>query len=248
MSASIHGGLTPEARASRDLSPPAPRLATLEYAEAGYDGPGWYVIQHSGVLGGTKHMDRYHAEKWAKEHGYELTEGSPPEARLVTARRGRRVGPFPSRYRVRALFAWLGYWLLSGVEYVLHEAACVAWRARWKLGVVMFDKPCPRCGLSLWSGPDGCNCRLVTPNLRCNFVLPDEVEIEDWGDRRQLVYPVRLRRDLFHWARGHEFFGKAAIETMQYDDKLYRGMTSAERSLSHLDAVLGDERPDRKKQ
>jgi hypothetical protein len=220
--------------------------ATLEYAEFGALGKGWYVIPHSGEKP-TKHFDRYHAEKWAKERGYELTQGSPPEAKLVTARRGRKAGPFPSRYRVRALFAWLGYWVLTAVEYVLHEGASAVWRARWKLGVVMFDKPCPRCGLGLWSGPEGCSCKLVTPNLRCNFVLPPEVEIQEWSDRRELVYHVRLRRDLFHWARGHEFFGKAAIESMQHDDRLYREMSPAERSLSLLDAALG-EKTDRNKQ
>jgi hypothetical protein len=185
--------------------------ATLEYAEHGDDGPGWYVVP---FFGSTK---RHFSREQAMENGYEVEP--PPEARLRLAKTPEE-GPFPSRHKVRAFFAWLAFWVLTWLDKGLRGVANVCWRARWRMGVVAGDRHCPRCGLSLWRGREGCNCELVTPNYAAQFELPEEARV----DGRFVRYPVRLRRDLFHWARGHEFFGVGAVEALERDDRLYQRM------------------------
>ena len=157
---------------------------------------------------------------------------SAVERRLKLARRPEEEGPDPTAYKEWiAPLAWCAFWILTGLDFILRQSANVCWRARWKFGVVMMDRHCPRCGLSSWRGANGCNCELVMRELVSDFELPPEAEVQDWGDRRRVRYHVRLRRDLFHWARGHEFFGTNAIDSLRQDDRLYREQREADRIL-----------------
>lgn len=146
--------------------------------------------------------------------------------RIRFARRAEEEGPHRVRYLVRVPFAWAAFWILRGVDIMLRALLRAVWRALRHVGVVMLDRPCPRCGESLWRGLDGCSCRLVMQNYMSEFELPEGAEVIDGRIR----YPVKLRRDLFHWGRMHEFFADGVVDSLRHDDNLYDALPQRERS------------------
>lgn len=121
---------------------------------------------------------------------------------------------------VRVPFAWAAYWALTGLDYALKRLHSLIWQARHHLGWVMFDDPCPRCKQSLWRLSDGCNCRVVS-GVTFMLTLPPDAEVREEPDRYVVTYKPRLRRELFHWGRGHEFHSGAARDALLRDDELY---------------------------
>jgi hypothetical protein len=193
---------------------------TLEYADPGPRGRGWYLIYQDKAAAGPFETE-HQAQNSAR--GYSVTRGSPkdPEMRLVNTAAQER--PFAERYLLHSVFAWLGYWLLTGLDIALRKLSSWVWQARWRTGFVLFDRPCPRCGRSLWrEDKTGCVCRLVHPT-ESHFMLPAGAEITPFKGTRpwELRYQTGSRRELFHWARLHRFFGEHAIESLRHDDRLY---------------------------
>ena len=118
-----------------------------------------------------------------------------------------------------AWLAWLAFQLLRACSWVLHWASGVAWRAERKLGLVMYDRPCPHCGQSLWRGAEGCQCLFAAP-AETNTKLPEDAEVDgrQVGGQR-LHVRLRTRKETFHWARSHEFFCECLRDYLRNDDR-----------------------------
>jgi hypothetical protein len=53
------------------------------------------------------------------------------------------------------------------------------------------------------------------------MTLPEDAEVRAEPGRVVVIYTPRLRRQLFHWGRGHEFHSGAARDALLRDDQLY---------------------------
>jgi hypothetical protein len=195
------------------------KQATIVYAS------GWYVVplEPNGLT--PAHFSRRGAVQYAEREGYEIVHADPDQERPIRfAKTPAEERPHPVPY-VRVPFAWLAYWALTALDVAVGKLRSIIWRARRHVGVVMFDRPCPRCGKSF----SGCDCRLVTPNW-AEMEIPPEAEIYARGVTMRLRYQPRTRSDLFNWARHHEFFADGAIDGLRYDDRVWRAMRSGERA------------------
>lgn len=130
-------------------------------------------------------------------------------------------------------FVWVAYWVLHGLYWPVHRLSCWLWQARQKCGIVMYDRPCPRCGASLWAGARGCTCPLVG-EVACGMQVEQEIRPRVFDARPApltLYVTISTRTALFHWARSHDFFADCARESLARDDVLWRKSRKQGRKL-----------------